>query len=104
MSPNGADETAHKAANLHSARPLAWPQHRRDKAALAVEHNDRLEAIIIMMGIEQTKLLSAVHSVERIVDIEHDALGHGTERAAVLVDQSPAEAQQRPPIRQIFHT
>src|SRR5690242_7437619 len=37
-----------------------------------------------------------------VVDIEHDALGPGTEGAAVLVDQSPAEAQQRPPIGQIF--
>src|SRR5689334_12829919 len=104
MRPDGADQTARKAANLHSARPLAWPQQNADKAALAIKHNDRLEAVIIMVGIEQAKLLSPVHPVERIVDIEHDALGHGTEGAAVLVDQSPAEAQQHPPIRQIFHT
>ena len=55
-----------------------------------------------MVGIEQAKLLTAVHPVERIVDIEHDALGHGTKRAAVLVNQGPAEAQQRPPIGQVF--
>ena len=50
MSPDGADEAAHKAANLHSARPLAWPQQNADKAALAIEHNDRLEAVIVMVG------------------------------------------------------
>ena len=45
---------------------------------------DRLEAVIVMVGIEQAKLLTAVHPVERIVDIEHDALGHGTERTNAL--------------------
>ena len=102
MGPDGADEAAHKAANLHSARPLAWPQQNADKAALAIEHNDRLEAVIVMVGIEQAKLLTAVHPVERIVDIEHNALRHGTERAAELVNQGPPEAQQRPPIGQVF--
>ena len=66
--------------------------------------NDRLEAVIVMVGIEQAKLLTAVHPVERIVDIEHDTLRHRPERAAVLVNQGPAEAQQRPPIGQIFQT
>src|SRR5690349_15173940 len=51
--PDGADETAHKAANLDPTRPLARSQYRRDKAALAIKHNDRLEAVIIMVGIEQ---------------------------------------------------
>jgi hypothetical protein len=55
-----------------------------------------------MVGIEQAKLLTAVHPVERIVDIEHNTLRHCPERAAVLVNQGPAEAQQRPPIGQIF--
>jgi hypothetical protein len=102
MGPDGADEAAHKAANLHPARSLARPQQRTDKAALAVEHDDRLEAIVIMVGIEQAELLTAMHPVERVVDIEHNALWHGTKRAAILFDQSPAEAQQRPHIGQVF--
>jgi hypothetical protein len=55
-----------------------------------------------MKGIEQAQLLAAVHAVEGIVDIEHDALGRLPERSAVLFDQRPAEAQQRPHIRQVF--
>ena len=63
MGPDGADEAARKAANLHAARPFAWPQQNADKAALAIEHNDRLEAIIVTVGIEQAKLLTAMHPV-----------------------------------------
>jgi hypothetical protein len=41
-------------------------------------------------------LLAAVHAVECVVDIEHDALRHRSERAAVLLDERPAETQQGP--------
>jgi hypothetical protein len=43
-----------------------------------------------------------VHPVERIVDIEDDALWNRSKRAAILLDQRPPEAQQRPPVRQVF--
>ena len=72
------------------------------KAPLAVEDDDRLETVIVVKGIEQAQLLAAVHAVEGVVDIEHDALGHLPERSAVLPDQRSAEAQQRPHIRQVF--
>ena len=91
-----------KAAISTPARPLAGPQQRGDKTALAVEHDDRLEAVIVMVGVEQAQLLPAMHAVEGIVDIEHDALGHLPERAAILLDQRPPEAQQRPPVGQVF--
>ena len=72
------------------------------RRTLAIEHNDWLQAVIVMVGIEQTKLLTAVHPVERIVDIEHNMLRHRPGGAAVLVNQNPAEAQQGPPIGQVF--
>ena len=78
------------------------PQHGRHKTSLAVEDDDWLKTVIVMKGIEQAQLLAAVHAVEGVVDIEHDALGHLPERGAVLLDQRPAEAQQRPHIRQVF--
>jgi hypothetical protein len=34
-----------------------------------------LEAIFVMMPIEQTKLLTAMHGIERIVEIEHNPFG-----------------------------
>src|SRR5215469_16403623 len=53
MAAHGANQTAHKAADLHPARPFAGPQQRGDKTALCVEHNDRLEAVIVVVGVEQ---------------------------------------------------
>src|ERR1700749_922775 len=64
MAAQGADQAAHKAADLHPARPLAGPQQRGDKAALCVEHNDRLEAVIVVIGVEQAQLLAAMHAIE----------------------------------------
>ena len=72
------------------------------KRPSAVKHDDRLEAVIVIVGVEQAQLLAAVHAVERVVDIEDDALWHRSERAAILLDQRPPEAQQRPPVRQVF--
>ena len=48
MRTDGADEAAHKAADLHPARPLTRPQQRGHKPPLAVEHDDRLEAVIVI--------------------------------------------------------
>src|SRR6516165_8854281 len=48
MAAQDADHAADKAADLHPARPLAGPQQRGDKATLCVEHNDRLEAVIVV--------------------------------------------------------
>src|ERR1700739_3858738 len=79
MAADGADEAAHQAANLHPARPLARPQQRGDKTTLSIKYDDRLEPIIVVVGVEQTELLAAVHPVERIVDIEADALWNGSE-------------------------
>jgi hypothetical protein len=47
---DGADQTAHKGADLLPARPLAGPQQGRDETPLAVEHHDRLETVIVMKG------------------------------------------------------
>jgi len=52
MVAQGADQTAHKAVDLDPARPLAGPQWRGYKTALRVEHNDRLEAVIVVVGVE----------------------------------------------------
>jgi len=77
--PQGADsanQAAHKGGDLAPARPLAGPQQRGHEPSLAVEDDNRLEAVIIMIGVEQAQLLLAMHAVKGIVDIEHDALRH----------------------------
>ena len=102
MGANRADEAAQKGADLVPARPLARPQQRGHEPPLAVKDDNRLEAVIVVKGVEQAQLLAAMHPVEGVVDIEDDALGHPPERGAVLLDQRPAQAQQRPPVGQVF--
>jgi hypothetical protein len=55
-----------------------------------------------VVGVEQPQLLRPMNAVEGVVDIEDDALRHPSERGAVLLDQRPAQAQQRPNVRQVF--
>ena len=51
-------------------------------------------------------MLAAMHAVEEpalakeggVVDVEDDALRHHSERAAILLDERPPKAQQRPPV------
>jgi hypothetical protein len=100
VGPDGADRAAHKGADLVSARPLGRSHPRGDKAAFASEDNDRLKAVIVMVGVEQAPFLAAMHAVECVIDVEHDALRHLPERGTVLVDQRPAQAQQRPRLGQ----
>src|SRR5262249_23633225 len=102
MVAQGADQTAHKAADLYPARPLARPQHGGDKAAFPIKDDDWLETVIVMVGIEQAELLSTMDPVERVVDIDHNALRHCPERTAILIDERPPKAQQRSPIGQVF--
>ena len=99
---DGADQAADKGADLVSAWPLGWPQQGGDEPALAVEDDDRLKAVIVMMGVEQAPFLAAVHAIEGVVDVEHDTLRHLPEGGTVLVDQSPAQAHQRPGVGPVF--
>ena len=97
-----ADEAAQKRPDLDALRPLGRAQQGGDEATLGIEDDDRLEAVVVVMGVEQAQLLAAVHRIEGVVDVEDDALRHLAERAAVDIDQSPAQAQQRPRIRQVL--
>ena len=97
-----ADQAAQKRPDLDALRPLRRAQEGGDEAALGIEDDDRLEAVFVVVGVEQAQLLAAVHRVEGVVDVERDPPRHLAERAAVDVDQSPAQAQQRPRIRQVL--
>ena len=55
--PDRADQAAQEGADLMPARALARPQQRGHEAALAVEDDDRLEAVIVVIGVEQPQLL-----------------------------------------------
>ena len=103
--PVGADraqQAAQEGADLLAAGPFGGAKHGGDEAALAVEHDDRLKAIFIVMRIEQPQLLAAMNRVERVVDVERDPFGNLLERLAIKIDHGAAHAQQGASVGQVF--
>ena len=98
----GRNQAAQPEHDLPSARPAGGAQEGGDHAALAVEDHDRLEAVFVVVGVEQAKLLAAVHGIEGVVDIEHDAARHLAEALAVVVGHGAAHAQQGVPVRPVL--
>ena len=94
MASDRPDEPAQMSPDLGALGPLGRPQHGRDEASLTVEHDHGLEAVFVIVGIEQAQLLIAVNGIEGIVDVEHDLLGSLSERGAVQLDQGPSHAHQ----------
>lgn len=62
VAPDRPHEATQVAADFAALGPLGRTQDGCDEAAVAIEYDDGLEAILVMIG------------VERIVDIEHDPL------------------------------
>ena len=96
------DQAVQPEDDLASTRPTGGAQQGGDHAALAVEHHDGLEAVFIVVGVEQAKLLAAVHGVERVVDVEHDPARHLAEALAVVLHHGLPHAQQGVPVRQVL--
>lgn len=78
-------------------------QQGPDQPSLPVEDHDGLEAIFIVIGIEQAKLLMAVGSIEGVVDVQHDLPGRPGEGLAVEPDHLPPHAEQGPEVGKVFH-
>ena len=103
--PVGADrpqQAAQEGADLLAAGPFGGTKHGGDEAAFAVEHDDRLKAVFVVMRIEQPQLLAAMNRVERVVDVEHDPLGNLPEGLAIKIDHGAAHAQQGARVGQIL--
>ena len=104
MAADSSQQAAQKCPDFRALWSFGRPQHGGDETALAIEHDDGLKAIFVMVGIEQTQLLTAMNRVKRIVDVEHNPLGHGAETVAKQIDHGAAHAQQRARIGQVFQT
>src|SRR5271166_5702683 len=105
VGPVGADraqQTAQEGPDFLAAGPFGGPKDGGDEAALAVEHDDRLKAILVIMRVEQPQLLAAMHRVERVVDVERDSFGNCLEGLAIKSDHRPAHAQQGANVWQIL--
>src|SRR5271166_3411704 len=99
---DGAHKTAQEGLDFLAAGPFGRPKDGGDEAALAVEHDDRLKAILVIVRVEQPQLLAAMHRVERVVDVERDSFGNFSEGLAIEIEHCPAHAQQGANVRQIL--
>ncbi len=49
VAPDRPHQAAQVWADFSPARPLRWSQDRTDEPAVAIEHNNRLEAVFVVM-------------------------------------------------------
>lgn len=97
--PGGADrahQPAQAGADLGAGGAAGGAQHGGDGPALAVEPHDRLEAVVVVVGVEQPQLLAAMHGIEGVVEVEDDAARHLAEGRAVERDHRPAHRPAHP--------
>ena len=68
---NVPDQAAQMRTNLNTARRFAGAQDNRNRpAALGVVDVDRQKAVLVVVGIEQRELLTAMNHVDGVVDVE----------------------------------
>ena len=103
VAPDAADDVPEDTRRLFSRGPLAGTQQREHRlAGCRVEDVDGLEAIVVVMGVEQGQLLAAVDGIEGIVDIEGDALGTTLEASEEQIDHRQPHAHKRAPRRRVL--
>ena len=86
--PDAADDVFQDPRRLLSGGPLAGAQQREHRLARGrLEDVDGLEAVLVIMGVEQRQLLAAVDGIVGIVDVEDDALGNTVEAFANGISQ-----------------
>jgi hypothetical protein len=62
MAANARDHAAPQRHDLAPVRRSRRVQHGTHQATVAIEHHDRLEAVLILIGTEQRQLLAATGS------------------------------------------
>lgn len=97
-----AEQAAQEGARLGAGRASGRAQHGGDGAALPVEHDGRLAAVFVLVGVEQPQLLPATDGVEGAVDVECDAARHLAEARAVEGHHGARHADQLAPPRGVL--
>ena len=81
---------------LFSGGPIARAQKRENRLVRGcLVDVDGLEALVVIMRVEQRQLLAPVDGIAGIVDIENDALRHPLEAGAKQVDQGKPQTRRR---------
>jgi hypothetical protein len=93
MAADTAHQAANMAANLAPGRGLPGPQQDRHRARGGdVIDMDGHEAALVMVRVEQGKLLMPVHDVDGVVDVQRHLGGWAGEAGAVGVDHGVGQA------------
>ncbi len=96
--PDAADDVLEDTGRFFPGRPLAGAQERQHRLGRGrLEDVDGLEAVFIVMGVEQRQLLAAVDGITGIVDVEDDTVGNTVEAFAEQIDHRQSHARQRAP-------
>src|SRR6202048_4021027 len=109
VGPIGADrsqKTAQEGPALLAARPFGGAKNGGDEATRAVEHDDRLKTIFVVVRIEQTQLLTARNRVEGVVvvEVEREPLVNLVEGFTIKFEHGAAYAHQVASIGQVFQS
>ena len=81
------------------------PGRKSDSTGLGrgrLEDVDGLEAVVVIMGVEQRQLLAAVDGVAGIVDVEDDTVGNKARAFAEQIDHRQPHAPQLAPRRRVL--
>jgi hypothetical protein len=90
---NVPNQAAQMRPYLNAARHLAGPQDHGDRpAALGVVHMDRQKAVFVIIGVEQRQLLTAMHHVDRVIDVQRDRARRTLVTAHPKIDKRIAQS------------
>ena len=93
--PDAVNDEFYNARRLFSGRSLAGPKQGENRlAGWRLENMDGLEDIFIVMGVEESQLLTAMNRVRGIVDIENYADRNRLEAIAEQVNHPEPHASQ----------
>src|SRR5271157_1463432 len=102
VGPDRPQQAAQEGTDLLATRPFGGAKHSCDEAAFAVEYDDRLKTIFVVMRIEEPQLLAAMNRIERVVDVECDPFRDLPEGFAIKIDHGAAHAQQGASVGQVL--
>jgi hypothetical protein len=97
-----AHQPAQKGAGLGTTGPARWAQHGGHRPALTVKDDDGLEAVLVVVGVEEPQLLPTVDGVEGVIHVQGYTARHLPEAAAVQPDHGAGHPQQDPRSRQVL--
>lgn len=95
-------QAAQEGARLGAGGAPGRAQQGGNGAAVCVEDNDRLEAIRVVVGVEEAELLPAMDGVEGVVDVKRDAARHLAEARAVERHHGAGHVEQLTPPRGVL--